>query len=396
MRIGIMGPAGFGGAARTAIELAAELARREHRIHLFTPTKPFHYREYMHRVILHQSMGSNPDHAGPMLTDWPAPQAERFVSLLLKVIAEDRLDILHLHYAIPFASFAAAVRRRLGSAAPVLIGTLHGGDVTIASREPQKRSALLRSLSALDALTTVSRHYADLASEAFDLITPPKVIPNFVDLSQFRPLTSFPSASPTPVHGDQSAHSRSRIVHVSNFRPVKDPQSAARIFLGIREKLDAELWLVGDGPGLADITSILEEEKVSDDIRLWGLQQDVASILAGADLLLITSLTENFSLAALEAMACGVPVLATDVGGCREVIIQGKTGFLFPSGDHQLAVALAVGLLTDPIKHAAFKEAASNHVSRFGCPKIVSSYEELYRRLVAERSTDESWLASGL
>ncbi len=160
----------------------------------------------------------------------------------------------------------------------------------------------------------------------------------------------------------------------------------ARIFLDIREKIDAELWLIGDGPERAKVESIFEDKGVGADIRSWGLQLDVAPILAQTDLLLMTSLTENFSLATLEAMACGIPVLTTDVGGQSEVVVHGKTGFLFPLGDHGSAVALAVELLTDPIRYLAFSQSATAHASQFASRKVVPSYERLYRRMLENRS----------
>lgn len=162
----------------------------------------------------------------------------------------------------------------------------------------------------------------------------------------------------------------------------------ARIFIGIRSRIDAELWLIGDGPEMDAVRSVLEQSGCPDDIVYCGLQGDVSPLLARADLLLMTSRSESFCLSALEAMACGVPVLATHVGGLPEVVMDGKTGLLFPVGDERLAVRLAVDLLTDPQRHHAMKLAAVRHAQRFSCASAVAAYEDLYRGLLLRPSTD--------
>ena len=190
-------------------------------------------------------------------------------------------------------------------------------------------------------------------------------------------------------NGKREPNGRSipRIAHVSNFRPVKDAQSMARIFLGIRQQMEAELWLIGEGPEMEAVVSILQQGQVENDVRYWGLRHDVAPLLAQTDLLLMTSLSESFCLAALEAMACGIPVLATRVGGVPEVVIHGKTGFLFPVGDHDVAVRTAVNLLSNPTQHQAMRVMARQHATRFGHNSIVPVYENLYQRLLYQRSS---------
>jgi glycosyltransferase involved in cell wall biosynthesis len=167
---------------------------------------------------------------------------------------------------------------------------------------------------------------------------------------------------------------------------VKDPQSVARIFLDIREHMEAELWLIGDGPEMDGVKASLGGSRFEKDVRYWQLQHDVAWLLAQTDLLLMTSLSESFCLAALEAMACGVPVLATKVGGLPEVVTHGETGFLFPVGEHNLAAWLALNLLSDPGRHQAMGEAAARRAARFGYEQIVPAYEDLYRRLLAHHT----------
>jgi len=400
MRIGLMCLASFGGSARIATQLAVQLAGRGHRVHLFSRTTPFGDHNYTDGVILHTV---TPDrevgiHPAVLYTDWSAEDYQRFLSNILGVIAVEGLDILHFHYAVPFAFLAAEVKRRLGGAAPLLIGTLHGTDVSVYGREPLKGSHLAQTLREIDELTTVSNSHACLAADLFGLSSRPEVIPNFVDLSTFQPLETLPPIterasegripySPRKQPGQESLRPIPKIAHVSNFRPVKDPQSVARIYLGIREQMEAELWLIGDGPKMDDVKSILEGSRFKKDVRYWSLQHDVAGLLALTDLLLMTSLSESFCLAALEAMACGVPVLATDVGGLSEVVIGGKTGFLFPVGDHNTAIRQAVNLLSDPSRHRAMSKVAARHAACFGVERIVPAYEELYRKLLMSKST---------
>src|SRR5438874_5839754 len=277
MNIGIMCHSSFGGSARIATELAAELARRGHTVHLFTRTTPFGRWDQASRVRLHRAVVDGESHIHPALlyTDWSVQEGEAFVSQILHVIATEGLDVLHFHYAVPFAFLAQEVKRRLGRAAPVLIGTLHGTDVSNYGQDPVKGRALAASLQNLDKLTTVSVSYAHLASQVFGLSTCPEVIPNFVDLSRFRPQTH-PRLDPNMLSMRSPSGCKAKIIHVSNFRRVKDPQSAARIFLGIREKIEAEFWLVGDGPEMGAIKTIFAQNGREQDVRFWGLRRDVA------------------------------------------------------------------------------------------------------------------------
>jgi len=399
MRIGIICLASFGGSARIATQLAVQLAQRGHRIHLFARTPPFGKQYHAEDVILHTVTTEREAdiHPARLYTDWPEGDFEIFLSNILNVIAVEGLDVLHFHYAVPFAYLAAEVKHRLGLAAPWLVVTLHGTDVSEYGRDPIKGYHLAQALNEVDMLSTVSESHASLATDVFGLSTPPVVIPNFVDLSIFRPLQ--PLASLADRRGEQripfpfqerewraNHRPRPRIAHVSNFRPVKDPQSMARIFLGIREQIDAELWLIGDGPEMEGVRTILGQSRFEKDVRYWKLQHDVGSLLAQTDLLLMTSFFESFCLAALEAMACGVPVLSSDVGGLAELVVRGETGYLFPVGDQDLAIDLAVNLLSDKKQYRSMSLAAAHHATYFGIESIVPKYEHLYRRHLVSKS----------
>ena len=417
MRIGILCHASLGGSARVATRLAEELARRGHGVHLFTRTAPYGDWGRADGVTVHtiDSNGELDHHVAYLYTNWTAEEIQDFSSQVLAVIAAKELDILHFHYAVPFAFVAASVRHHLGDAAPALVGTLHGTDVYTHGRKPETKRHLRLALRELDALTTVSKAHARLSQEVLDLPAEPAVIPNFVDLSRFRPegnVSANPvmSLSKEPVQGltsvslraepqaegsvepskEPEAHPRPVIVHISNFRPIKDLRGVVRIFLGIREQMDAGLWLVGDGQAMDETQAMLQASPFEKDVRRWGTQRDVVSILPQGDLLLSASLYESFCLVALESLACGVPVLATHVGGLPEVVTHGETGYLYPVGEYATAVSYAVNLLSDQRQYRAMSEKAMLSARKFDQQVIVSRYEDLYRRLLCRPRSEQS------
>jgi N-acetyl-alpha-D-glucosaminyl L-malate synthase BshA len=304
--------------------------------------------------------------------NWSNEERAEFCSLVARVVRIQHLQVLHAHYAVPFAHLVASVARRLGPSAPATIATLHGTDVSVHGRQPAERMLLTESLQALSAVTTVSNDHARLARHLLALAETPVVVPNFVDVTRFKP-----AHSPHP--------GRPRIVHVSNFRGVKDPRSLAHVFLAVRERIDAELWLVGDGPALPALRTMLSEAEAADAVRFLGATTDVAAILQKADLLLMTSVVESFCLVAAEAMACGLPVVATRVGGLAEVVHDGTTGHLFPVGAHDATADAVVELLARPSLRRSIGSAARRQAARFGCHRIVPLYETLYRDLVDRR-----------
>jgi L-malate glycosyltransferase len=370
MKIGIMCHSGCGGSTRVATELAKELSRRGHSVHLFTQRVPFGYCNSANGVVLHTTTTEhkNNHHPAYLYTSWTDMEIEAFKNRVLEVAATDKLDILHFHYAVPFGFIAAEIKQRLRQSAPLLVGTLHGTDVSVYGNDPVKGPKLAQALCHVDLLTTVSANHARLSADVFGLLKQPEVVSNFVNLFKFRP-----RVNSTP-------RTRPKIAYISNFRPVKDPKSMAHIFLDIRKRIDSKLWLIGDGPELEAVKTIFKDSEFEDDVTYWGIQKQVAPILAQTDLLLLTSLYESFSLAALEAMACGVPVLAPKVGGIPEVVVDGKTGFLYPAGEHSHAVNIAVKLLSDPDISKKTKNEAILHSHNFDINKVVSVYEEVYGR----------------
>lgn len=367
MRIGLLCHRGVGGSARVAVELAGSLARRGHEVHLFARTAPFGVVDGCGLRV--HTLGAAATASPGLDVEWRTEDLDA----LAELVAGVELDVLHFHYAVPFAAVTRAVVAKLGSAAPVTVGTLHGTDVTVFGRRPSARRALAGLLAVTDAITTVSQNHALLATRLFGLACPPVVVPNFICLERFRPgKQAFP-----PAH-----RPRPRIAHVSNLRPVKRPEAMARIFAGVRRRAEAELWLVGDGEGRAAVDAILAGAGVERDVVRFGLRLDLEAILPQADALLVTSRTESFCLAALEAAACAVPVVAPRVGGLPEVVRDGVTGLLYRPGDDSAAVSELVRLLTDANLRAGMAAAARERAAELSAAAVVPRYEELYAGLL--------------
>jgi N-acetyl-alpha-D-glucosaminyl L-malate synthase BshA len=364
--------------------LANELGRRGHRVFLFARTAPFGVEAFAPGVRFLGLNGHGEAPAtGRLEIEWTPRELRGLVQRILSVAETVPLDVLHFHYAVPFARVVEEVGRRLGPRAPRLVGTLHGTDVTIHGGHRRTRRSLARRLSALDAVTTVSRRFAALSARVFGLHGGPLVIPNFVDLARFRPA---PEVSPPR---------RPRVVHVSNFRPVKNPEMVIEVFARVRRELDAELWLVGDGEGMRSVRELAREARVEGDVRMFGLRRDVERIVRHSDVLLVTSRSESFCLAALEAAACAVPVVASRVGGLPEVVTHGETGLLYAPGDRVAAARAVLELLQDPPRRAMLGEAARARAARYSSGAIVSRYERLYRRLAGSAEPSDVTEAVG-
>jgi N-acetyl-alpha-D-glucosaminyl L-malate synthase BshA len=233
----------------------------------------------------------------------------------------------------------------------------------------------MEALQSADVLTTVSVSHSNLSTEIFELAAPPQVIQNFVDLEKFHPRDGGAF--------DLNIQRRPRIAHVSNFRAVKEPEIMAKVFLKIREKLDSELWLIGDGPKMDGVKDIFRKNDMDGDVRYWDLQHEVAELLVQTDILLVTSRMESFCLVALEAMACGVPVVASRVGGLPEVVLDGKTGLLFDLDQPDQAAQSVLDLLSDPKRYKKMSESAFQHAGSYDRRKGVLDYEELYLKHIS-------------
>jgi len=367
MKIGISCYPTFGGSGVVASELGMGLAERGHEVHFITYAVPGRLNLYRPGVYYHEV--SVPDYP---LFEYP-PYSLALASKMAEVGEREHLHIIHAHYAIPHAASALLARDMLNGKIKV-ITTLHGTDITLVGRDPSFLPITRHSIEKSDGVTAVSVFLRDEVCRTFTCEVDVKVIYNFIDPRDFERL------NPAPVRQRFAPNGEKLLVHVSNFRPVKRITDVVEIFLQVRKTTPTKLVLVGAGPELAHAEQLARRGCADRDLVILGNTESVAEIVAACDVMLLPSETESFGLAALEAMACGVPVVATEVGGLPEVVDHGKTGFLFPVGDVSAMTAATLELLSDEKAHQKMGNAAREAAnSQFPISKILDQYENLYR-----------------
>jgi L-malate glycosyltransferase len=383
MRIALLCHACLGGSSRVATRLAYELDRRGHSVSLVSTSPPPAPSKELSAIRL-ESFGALQGGRWTTVIEptWDALRLAALERHVEALVRRDDVEVVHYHYAWPFAHAVRRLKARLRPTPPLFVGTLHGTDVTHA---PGNGS--LAALRDTDVYTTVSETYADLARSRLGLAGAPLVIPNFVDLADFPRSVDFRDAG--------AGRRKPRVVHVSNFRPVKNPGDVARVFVALRERIPAELWLVGQGPGLADLVETLREAGVGADVRVLGYRSDIGETLSRCDLLLVTSWEESFCLAALEAMACGLCVVATSVGGLAEVAEHGRTAMLFEPGDYEEGARLTLRLLTDDDLRLRMRRLATERALDFSAHSVVRRYEALYQLACSPCAPPEELVADG-
>jgi N-acetyl-alpha-D-glucosaminyl L-malate synthase BshA len=374
MKIGITCYPTYGGSGAVATELGLELARRGHQVHFITYDSPFRLRGYTERVFFHQvetRMGRYPlfDHF---------PYTLALASKQHEVVLRERLEVLHVHYAIPHATTAYLAREMLNGEWPLrVITTLHGTDITLVGQESSFYGITKFSIEQSNGVTAVSTYLRDETYRAFGCVScDVRVIPNFVNLQEYRPSEGGQRRGLAP-------EGHKLITHVSNFREVKRVKDVVRVFARIRRAMPATLIMIGDGPERVDAENEARELGVNADIRFLGRLDSVASLLQASDLFILPSQTESFGLAALEAMACGAPVVATRAGGLPEVIDDELNGILEPVGSVEAMGRRAVELLRQPERHATMRAAAVAKAEQFSADRIVPAYEAYYEEVLA-------------
>jgi N-acetyl-alpha-D-glucosaminyl L-malate synthase BshA len=374
VNVGIICYASVGGSGVVATELASALASRGHDVHILSSETPFRLRDEpglsFHKV------------------DTPAyplfREPQYLLSLATKIVQVSRsrdLDIVHAHYAVPHAAAAYLAKQIIadsGRRAPGIVTTLHGTDITLVGRDPSYAETVAYCIDQADTVTAVSQSLKADTYRALRVRRPIEVIPNFLDCERHRRI-----AVPK-LRAELSPQGQPVIVHISNFRPVKRVEAVVEIFRRIRAVMPARLLLVGDGPDLGTAQMRIAEHGLERDVEFRGELLDVTPILSAADLFLLPSAQESFGLAALEAMACEVPVVASCVGGLPEVIEHGRTGFLHPPGDLDGMASSGMSLLRDADLRQRTTSAALRTVTeRFCTGVVVPRYEECYERLTA-------------
>lgn len=371
MKIGIVCYPTFGGSGIVATELGNALAKKNHSVHFITYSQPYRLEFFNENISYHEV-----DVMDYPLFHYP-PYELALTSKMVDVVKFERLDLLHVHYAIPHASaayMAKQILRTQGIHIPV-VTTLHGTDITLVGRDPSFEPVVTFSINESDGITAVSQDLKDDTLRHFKIHKDIQVIPNFIDLERFK--------KQKKEHFKKAIcpNNEKLLVHTSNFRKVKRVEDVVRIFCNVRKKMPAKLLLVGDGPERIRIENICRELETCDDIRFLGKLDAVEEVLSVCDLFLMPSEKESFGLAALEAMACEVPVISSDAGGIPELNINGVTGFLSPVGDVEGMTANALYVLEDD-RLAAFKKNALNRAKEFDVNKILPFYENYYYQVL--------------
>lgn len=379
MNVGIVCYASVGGSGIIATELGKSLAGRGHRVHLLSGETPARLHEYQPGLALHRV--ETPSY--PLFRE---PQyILSLANKIVQVSRDEKLDIVHAHYAIPHATAAYLAKQILASthpnAVPRILTTLHGTDITLLGSDRSYSEAVAFCIEQSDGVTAVSESLKKDTYRELRVARDIRVIPNFVDCHVYR------RRDVGTIRSQLAPLGYKVIIHVSNFRPVKRVTAVVDVFARVRRLCPTKLIAVGDGPDLRDAMRLAQELGVADDVQFVGEQDQVVPLLSAADVFLLPSAQESFGLAALEAMACEVPVVATRVGGLPEVIEAGINGFLHEPEDLEGMSASILRLLTDDALHARFAAAARRWAEERYCEsKIVPIYERYYQEVLGTTS----------
>lgn len=373
MRIGITCYPTYGGSGVVATELGKALAKRGHHIHFISYALPSRLNGYYDNIVYHEVETSTYP-----LFDFPL-YTLALASKMVEVAQYEQLDVLHCHYAIPHAASAYLAKQILAPYRPAIITTLHGTDITLVGLEPSFLPLMKFTIEHSDGVTAVSRFLKEKTITNYNVEKDIVVIPNFIDTQKFQRIPSEIFCSHCLEAGQKV------IVHTSNFRPVKRVPDVIRIFNEIQKKVPSVLILIGDGPDRSQCEILTRELQIQDKVKFLGKQTEIVPILSLADLFLMPSQSESFGLSALEAMACGVPVVSSNVGGLPELQVHGKTGYIAEIGDIDRMAKYGIELLSNPQKHRLFAEAARQRALEFDSTKIIPLYEQYYEQILQSR-----------
>ena len=374
MKIGITCYPTYGGSGVIATELGKALAQRGHQIHFISYAMPFRLNTFVENVFFHEVELSNYP-----LFEFPL-YSLALASKMVEVANYEKLDLLHVHYAIPHATSALLAKQMInGKRELKIITTLHGTDITLVGLEPSFLPLVKYSTEMSDGVTAVSRFLKEKTLINYSIEKDIEVIPNFVDTEIYKPRTDCNFRKHLAPKGEKI------LVHTSNFRAVKRVTDTIRIFEQVVKEVPSKLILVGDGPDRSECERLCRELNLCDHIKFLGKQDGLVEILNAADVFLIPSQSESFGLAALEAMACGVPVISSSVGGLPELIKHNETGFIAEIGDVSRMAKYAIDLLTNERKHKLFSENSRKRtVESFDKSIVVPMYEKYYKKILEQ------------
>ncbi|AMQ00555.1 N-acetyl-alpha-D-glucosaminyl L-malate synthase [Pedobacter cryoconitis] len=374
MKIGIVCYPTFGGSGVVATELGKALADEGHQVHFITYSQPARLDFFSANLYYHEvSVRDYP------LFDY-APYESALASKLVDVVRFEKLDILHVHYAIPHASAAFMAKQILETYGIFIpfVTTLHGTDITLVGKDPTYKPVVTFSINKSDGVTTVSNDLKEDTNNHFDITNEIRVIPNFIDFSRF-------SLKPKDHFKKAIAPNNERIlIHTSNFRKVKRTADVIKMFRLILNKIPSKLLMVGDGPDRANNEQLCRDLGICDHVRFLGKQDAVEEILSVADLFLMPSETESFGLAALEAMACKVPIITSNAGGLPELNVNGFCGYMSNVGDVDDMAKKAIMILENDEVLNTFKENAFKRAQDFDLKKILPLYVDYYNDIIAK------------
>ena len=374
MKIGIVCYPTFGGSGVVATELGLELSKRGHEIHFITYNQPVRLELLSNNVHYHEV--NVPEY--PLFHYQPYELA--LSSKLVDMVKLHKIEIVHVHYAIPHAYAAYMAKKMLkeeGIHLPI-VTTLHGTDITLVGSHPFYKPAVTFSINKSDAVTAVSESLKKDTLRLFDVKNEINVVPNFIDLDKYK--HKFTDCQRAMMADDDEKI----ITHISNLRPVKRVQDVIKVFYNIQKEMPAKLMLVGEGPEREHIEILCQELEILDKVIFFGRSNEIDKILCFSDLFLLPSQTESFGLAALEAMASGVPVISSNTGGIPEVNINGLSGFLSNVGDVEDMTKNALYILSDKVRLKTFKDNARKESLKFDLHKIVPQYEAIYEDTLAK------------
>lgn len=376
MKIGIVLYPTFGGSGVVATELGKALAKKGHEVHFITYSQPVRLGSFRQNIFYHEVA----------LSDYPLfdfqPYETVLTSKMVDVVKYEKLDILHVHYAIPHASAAYMAKQILKSQGihiPI-VTTLHGTDITLVGKDPSFEPVITFCINESDAVTTVSQSLKDDTYTHFNTTREIDVIPNFIGTKPELEDTNWDTRR-------RYAQDHEKILcHISNFRKVKRVEDVLKMFAKVIQKIPSKILFVGDGPERNNLERLCRELNLCGSVIFVGKVNDTAHVLEISDLFVLPSETESFGLAALEAMALGVPVISSNTGGIPEVNLQGITGFLSNVGDTDGMANNAIKLLSDDKMFAEFKENAFQRAKEFCIEKVLPMYESIYDRLLTSNS----------
>ena len=372
MKIGVVCYPTFGGSGVLATELGLGLAKKGHQVHFITYRTPFRLTSFQENVYYHEVNDLN----YPLFEY--APYETTLASKMVDVVLHEGLDILHVHYAVPHASVAYMAKKILltkGKYIPI-VTTLHGTDITLVGKDPAMAPVVQFSINKSDGVTAVSHALKKETLEAFDIKKDIQVIHNFIDLNRFNRQNKDHFKQAIAPNGERI------FIHVSNFRKVKRMEDVIQMFNIVQDQIPATLLMIGDGPERYKMEELCRELQLCDKIRFLGKQEAVEELLAISDIFVIPSENESFGLAALEAMACGVPVISSNVGGIPEVNIDGETGYISEVGAVEEMAKNALAILSSEKKLNTFRKAALAQAHRFSLESILPKYEQFYAEVI--------------